>query len=507
VAEELFGGGQGGANLTAAQSIQTQNMIAMTLAGNSTSAGAGYILMSSGTVRMAGGANITMSQNGNSVTVIGGAGGAFSAGVSSGGNTAGTTGTVGNGLLFFGGSNVTLSQSSAAGGASISFISPAPGIVGIAGSNASTVSDGTVQFANSNGLTFGLNGSTITASHDGITSQSVQTQGSVLINGSSGAISFNAGNLISLSTVASNLTFINLVSSATNIQEVSSASAAGAMVSRFANEGHVHPGVGPAGVSNVGNTSGNTGALFGRLILAGGNNITLSVSTSNNNAQTITISHQEPLRSKFYWAPEGASTASQQNNSIVSFQAVELPYDISFSRVEVPFLLSLASSATANTANILISSALVIHSVSAATRLNPIAGAIGTTTHTWASNTSNFGSLSGGRMATFPIATTLSAGLYHIEIQLSTANTSSVGSATTQLGNSISLLLGLPMTASGFADLGASLAVTTDILQGRGVFGSAAFQSETSVSFPMNFINNQGGSKLQGNFGVLFRNY
>ena len=44
-----------------------------------------------------------------------------------------------------------------------------------------------------------------------------------------------------------------------------------------------------AGLSNIGNTSGNTGAVTGRLILAGGNNITLSGST-NGGSMTVAIS-------------------------------------------------------------------------------------------------------------------------------------------------------------------------------------------------------------------------
>jgi hypothetical protein len=118
--EELYGIGAG-VNLTAAQSVQTQNCVDVTIGGNSTSAGAGYVLISSGTVTLAGASNITLSQNGNAISFVGRG---FSAGVSSGGNTAGTTGTVGNGLLFIGGTNITLSQSSAAGGATVTIDGP-----------------------------------------------------------------------------------------------------------------------------------------------------------------------------------------------------------------------------------------------------------------------------------------------------------------------------------------------------------------------------------------------
>lgn len=739
MAEELYSPGGGGANLTAAQTVQTQNCVDVTIAGNSTSAGAGYALVSSGTLTLAGGPNITLSQNGNHLTISGGAGGAFSAGVSTDGNTIGTTGTVGNGVLFVGGTNITLEQSSDVGGATITINAPpttipqAPfqagvsnigntsgdtktvdtqivfvggnnitlsqstdvvgatitisqseaaqtGISGIAGSGASTVTAGTVQFANSNGLTFGLNGSTMTASHDGITSQSVQTQGSVLVNGSSGSIVFAAGNLMSLSTAGSTLTYINLMSSATDIQEVSSASAAGAMVSRFANEGHVHPGVGPAGVSNVGNTVGNTGALMGRMILAGGNNITLSVSTSNNNAQTITISapnaqtgisgiagsgastvtagtvqfqnsndmtfglngstmtasfsvtntipaigtavkavasvgstgtitrfapedHQHAgvfsigisagvgntsgttavlpgrmifaggnnitlsqstaagnlmtitisqsqpaqtgisgiagsaastvtagtvqfgnangvsfglngstmtasytlssasLFQKFFYIPEGAVTSGQQTNTAASFQRVAVPYNISFSRIDVPILVSLASSATANTGNIVISSGLVLYSLSGAGTLNPIAGAFGTTTHTWASNSANFSNLTGAKFASFPVATTIPMGLYWVGFQMSTTNNSSIGTATTQYANTISIMLGNLYTSSLFADFGGTSSnATLDI----GMIGATI--TATNQTHPIANINPLSASRLGGNFPVLFRN-
>jgi hypothetical protein len=63
--------GAGGNTLTinATQSVQTQSRFNLTLGGNSTSAGAGYAQISSGTMLLAGGNNVTLSQNGNSVTV------------------------------------------------------------------------------------------------------------------------------------------------------------------------------------------------------------------------------------------------------------------------------------------------------------------------------------------------------------------------------------------------------------------------------------------------------
>lgn len=484
---EIYGGAGGGANLTAAQSVQTQNCVDVTLAGNSTSAGAGYILISSGTMTLAGGANVTLSQNGNAVTVIGGAGGAFSGGVSTDGNTDGTTGTVGNGLLFVGGTNITLSQSSAAGGATITInapttvIPPAPfeagvstggnsagdtgtvdsqvifaggnnitlsqatgvngatisvvgpnaqtGISGIAGSGASTVTNGTVQFQNSNGITFGLNGSTITASHNGLTAQT-----------GIGGIAASGASTVTNGTVQ----FVN-----------------------------------------------SNGLTFGL------------------NGSTITGSYSQsvlPLVSKFYWAPEGSPTSSQQVNTVASFQMVQVPYDLSFSRVDIPILVSLASSATTNTGNIEITSGLVIYSVSASNTLNPITGSFGTTTHTWASNTANWNSLTGGRLASFAISTSLSAGYYYVGFQLSTTNNSSIGASTTQYANTISMMLGSVFSGSAFGDFGSLTAAgTVNTIVGRGVQGATI--TGTNQTIPLGNINVGGGSAVQGNFPVLFRNY
>jgi hypothetical protein len=78
---------------TAAQSVQTQNMVAVTLSGNTSGAQA---LISSGTLTLAGGNNITVSQNGNAVTISGANVGGAQTGISGIANseTTYTSGTV-----------------------------------------------------------------------------------------------------------------------------------------------------------------------------------------------------------------------------------------------------------------------------------------------------------------------------------------------------------------------------------------------------------------------------
>jgi hypothetical protein len=83
-----------------AQTLQTQSRFNLTAAGNSTSGAGGYILISSGVMTLAGGNNVTLSQDGNAITISGGAAGAADGinamVVNAGASTASTTLTLSN---------------------------------------------------------------------------------------------------------------------------------------------------------------------------------------------------------------------------------------------------------------------------------------------------------------------------------------------------------------------------------------------------------------------------
>jgi hypothetical protein len=107
------------------------NAAAVSVGGNSTSGGSGYSNISTGTALFAGGNNITLSQNGSVISIIGAAGAAGNVYLSAGGNTTGTLGLISTGTaLFAGGANITLSQS----GNTISIVGGAGG-----GLNSATV--------------------------------------------------------------------------------------------------------------------------------------------------------------------------------------------------------------------------------------------------------------------------------------------------------------------------------------------------------------------------------
>lgn len=191
-----------------------------------------------------------------------------------------------NGVTF-GINNGTLTATVAAGGGGLTNIRVS------AGTTSNLLSD--ITFDNANGITFGLDASTITASHNGLTSQSNQA-----VSGQNGSftfqtVSFSNANGMSFGTSAGPALTASytrpVVSNA--IQAVGSATGSGTNTSRFAADDHVHLGVFSAGVSNVGNTAGNTAVRPGQWVFAGSNALTVSQQTAANSLQTLHI--QGPL--------------------------------------------------------------------------------------------------------------------------------------------------------------------------------------------------------------------
>jgi hypothetical protein len=148
-----------------------------TISGNTAGAGS---LVSTGTVTLAGGNNITLSQNGNAITISGGAGGAAGSntfGMSNLGNTVGTSGVISGSALqfaFAGGNNVTLSQSLNASSGTITISAANQTVqtqnmhnVTLAGNTAGAlahISSGTLTLAGGNNVTLSQNGNAVTIS-------------------------------------------------------------------------------------------------------------------------------------------------------------------------------------------------------------------------------------------------------------------------------------------------------------------------------------------------------
>lgn len=169
-------------------------------------------------------------------------------------------------------------------------LGPAPTIGTISGGTSSATL-GSAVFSNSNGVSFGLSGQTITASHNALTNQTVQTQNVVVPAAAgntytSGTVIFSASTNLTISTNGQTILF----------------SAA------------------PGGAGNTGSISaGTTNATLGQVVFSNSNGVSFGV-----NGQTVTASHNG-LTSQSNQAVSAANgsftfqTLSLANSNGVSF--------------------------------------------------------------------------------------------------------------------------------------------------------------------------------------------
>lgn len=218
------------------------------------------------------------------------------------GNTAGVSTVSGTNIVLAGGPNVTLSASQGANAATLSF-SAAPGgggNTGIISAGTTNASLGTVQFFNSNGISFGLNGQTLTASHNALTTARASTD-AVGLN-----TALTAGPLAW--TVNSSGISLNAASAAGTTSGFAGGSISGSMTHNTAglNLSLAHPAwlttamqSNAATISNIRISAGTTSNLLSALTFANSNGITFGL-----NASTLTASHN------------GLTTARASNDGI-----------------------------------------------------------------------------------------------------------------------------------------------------------------------------------------------
>jgi hypothetical protein len=227
-----------------AQSVQTQNLVAITLSGNTAGA---LALASSGTVTLAGGNNITLSQNGNAITISGANAGGAQTAISGLANseTTYTSGTVSLSEL----GALTIRSST---GQHFQFEVPAMSFLSATGA-----------------VSLSTNGSTISI---GAPVQSTQIETQTFIGGISASDTLYTSGTVRLTGVGGGVT----VSSNTG-QRVDISVAA--PVAQTVQTQNLH------NVTLSGNTAGAMAEISsGTLTLAGGNNITVSQA---GNAVTI----------------------------------------------------------------------------------------------------------------------------------------------------------------------------------------------------------------------------
>lgn len=361
-----------------------------TISGNTAGAGA---LVSSGTMTLAGGNNITLSQNGNAITISGGAGGgaAFSAGMSTNGNTLGTTGLATNQLVLAGGNNVTLSQSTAAGGNTITISAASQTVqtqnlhnVTLSGNTAGAmahVSSGTLTLAGGNNVTLSQNGNAVTISAGngggggGVAVANSQT------NFSSGTVNFveGSGAITINSTTGQSLKF--------NVPQTSSLSATGG----------------------------------------------LSIST---NGSTISIGVPGATTLSRFEYPEGLFTSlNTAVSGSLSLNHLYIPFNVSGSAMKIAGSLSASTNTSATTASANLSVWIGLYTLNGST-LSLASSGSANNGFQWsqsASSTANV-SINGMRQLTVPVNVNLTPGEYWVGA-LMTSATTYTGASFTMYGN------------------------------------------------------------------------
>jgi hypothetical protein len=252
---------------------------------------------SSGTVVFSNSNGVTFGQNGSTITAsVVAAGGNFSAGVSTAGNTAGSTGVTGTRMVLVGTQNITLSQSTDANGATVSISggAGAAGNTGFISAGGATASLGTVAFSNSNGVSFGVNGQTVTASvatsltNFRLSAGTTSNLLSAVTFSNSNGVSFGLNASTVTASVATSLTNVN-VSAGTTSNNLSAVTFSNSNGVSFGLNGSTVTASVATSLTNFRVSAGTTSNLLSAITFADSNGISFGL-----NASTVTASYTVP---------------------------------------------------------------------------------------------------------------------------------------------------------------------------------------------------------------------
>lgn len=422
------------------------------------------------------------------------------------GNTAGQSTISGTNIVFQGGNNVTLSAATAAGAATVvvsafnqtNQTAASGNIAGTGFTSTTTAGVAIVGTNNTAGLSIGVPQFLTTAAQSSVSNVSGVIAATNNTGGGtatlSGDISFSNANSMTFYTSAGNA-IVGSFSTSQSVQTqasgniartgVTTGATAGSLLAATLDTGGLSLGV-PAwltaaagggftgGVSTGGNTSGNTGTQTGQFVLAGGNNITLSVSTAAGGAQTITISGA---------AAGGAQTAI---SGIVVSNTTYTSGTVSFSNANG---ISFGSSAG--------------QAITASYTVPSTAGLISTAPFIGVSNTGN----TAGNTTVFSNSTQVLAGSGSITLSQSTA----AGGATawiqhpawltTARASNDAIGLNTALTANGVSVTANSSGLSLNF---PAFLTTAAQSSASNVSQIVAATNNTGGGTATLSGGVSF---
>jgi hypothetical protein len=173
-----------------------------------------------------------------------------------------------------------------------------------------------------------------------------------------------------------------------------------------------------------------------------------------------------------------------------------IPDQISFSRVDIPVLIS-AVSTTATTGTVAYTGYGAIYTRNGST-LTPIVGKSQSTSFSYSSNAGSYASITGPRVVSFSLATSLTAGEYYFGFQLATAG-------STQ-GWSFAPIYGSSYSAAAWADINSAQNNTVNPFQPFQGINSVAALTATSQTIQQSQLGQSGNNALLANIIVNLRN-
>ena len=253
-----------------------------------------------------------------------------------------------------------------------------------------------------------------------------------------------------------------------------------------------------SGNTNNASTVSGTNVVFegsGKVTLVGsGSTIGFSVALDTTNTQR--------------WAyPPGNFTAlGAMGNGSYSIQRMQVDEYMSATQLGVPFLVSLASSATANTWGIAVTCFGAIYTKNVST-LSSVSSGSTSFSLSLASNTAGSTQVIAHavRPMSIPMNVNMTPGEYYVAFGIST-NTSSLGTATTALGNTWSVMGGLIYTSAVpyVPHFTMTTNTSTGLWGGHGIYSAAISTVPPTVS--ISAVNQTGSYNGRANIGLIFRN-
>jgi len=470
----------------------------VTIGGNTLGVGA---LVSTGTATLVGGNNITLSQNGNAITISGGAagGGSHTLGMSNLGNTSGISGIISGSALqfaFAGGNNVTLSQSINASSGTITISAASQTVqtqnlhnVSLGGNTAGVmaqVSSGTLSLVGGNNITLSQNGNAVTISGGAGGGGGVALANSQTVYSSGTANLMVAGGAMTIaSTTGQSFNF--------SVPQTSSMTATGA-VSISTNGSTISIGAPAfsAGISNIGNTLGTSGTASNQVVFAGGSNVTLSQATgAGGNTITISAGGGAAL-SRFEYIEGFFTSLSNISQGSLSLNHMYVPFNVTGTAAKIGGSLSAATNTGATTASVNMSLWMGIYSLNGST-LSLASSGSANNGFQWsqsASSTANT-SVNSMRQMTVPMNVNMTPGEYWVAAVISSATTyTSVG--YTIFGNN---QIASAATGAVLTPIGSNTTANRDAMLFQGVYTAAT--SAGPVSIVGSQINNTSVGLVQ----------